>query len=268
MTDSPENSWLTESPFKSNATPIVPFNGTWPGSLALVCCSCSLFGSLMIVLTYLAFKDVRSTSRQILAFLSLANIGTSSAIIWGVAAHYQSSDSAGCQSQAVILIATGIAEFLWNIALALYLYVIITHEGTKWGFNGCPPALYFLCWLPGIVVALVTYLKNRTGVDKRALNTAEWCIIRGPDSTDMSLTEDYVVWSMIVGDGWNIVAIFTTFCLYILTKWHIHKEVRYTCIIADCVHSNASYLDTRAMDTAVYRPGQLSVREVTKWKLF
>ena len=215
---------FTFSPLTVNATP-VPYNASWPGQLALACSSCSFFGSLMIVLSYLAFKDVRSTSRQILAYLSLANMGTSAAIIWGVAAHYQDSNSVGCQTQAVLLIATGIAEFLWNIALALYLYVIITRAGTKWGQNGCPSSMYFACWLPGIAVALVAFLKHGTGVDRQVLNTGGWCIVRGLKDTHTASTHDYVVWSMLVGDAWNILAIFSTFVLYLLTKWHIHREV-------------------------------------------
>ncbi|XP_065193448.1 G-protein coupled receptor 157-like [Sycon ciliatum] len=225
----------------ANATPS-PFIGAWPGTLALTCSICSVVGSLLIILTYLAFHDIRSTSRQILAYLSLANLLASASIVWGVSGNLsQDSDSPSCQAQSVLLIATGIADFLWNIGLAVYLYVIITKEGSRWGSNGCPKVLYAACWTPGVVIALVTYLQHHTGVDPGAINTAKWCIIKGPNSTNKVSTNDYVLWSMIVGDGWNILAIFSTLCLYIITKCHLYKETH---------HHQSTFLTRGALNAA------------------
>ena len=199
--------------------------GPWVYDFTMVVSILSTIGSLLIVLTYSAFREVRTTSREILVYLSLADIGKNAMIIWGVAdKDINDSETATCQVQAVVLIYCGIAEYLWTCALSLYLFVILVRN-PGWGSKRCPNVIHAVCWSAGFVVALVAYLCGKTGIDAQATNTARWCIIRGASDEQMGGRGRYVLWSMVVGDGWNFLAIICTLVFYVLIKRHLYNEV-------------------------------------------
>ena len=215
----PDNTTFAPENLTASVSP-----GHWVSPLALVVSSFSLLGSFLIILTFIIFRDIRTTSREILAHLSLADMLSSAALVWGVAASYDSSSELGCQIQSVLLIYFGISEVLWTCALAFYLFVIITRE-SEWGRSGCPRSLLLICWGVGLIITPVACGLGKTGVDKRYWNTARWCLVRGAEDKKMGGSAQYVLWSMIVGDGWNFLAIAWTLVFYILTKRHLRGEV-------------------------------------------
>ena len=175
------------------------------------------------------YTDMRTTSREILAYLSVCDILSNAMIIWGVAwssrSHSNvSSDNVQCQVQAVILIYAGIAEYLWTCALAFYLFVIIVRQ-SLWGSKMCPRIIHLACWGTGFIIAPLAFGLKKTGVDVQARNTAQWCILRDAEDPKMGGDRNYVIWSFLVGDGWGFLAIVCTLVFYILIKRHIYLQV-------------------------------------------
>lgn len=220
----------TRVPIVTVTNPLVVIDlADWSTSLALVVSVLSMIGSLVIIVCYLAFDDMRTTSREILAYLSLCDVIGDAMTIWGVSwssrGHsHVSSANVQCQVQAVMLINIGIAEYLWTCALSFYLFVIIVRRSV-WGSVCCPRIVHIICWGVGFVISPIAFALNKTGIDHQASNTAQWCILRGAEDPKMGGHRNYVFWSFLVGDGWSFLAIICTLVFYILIKKSLYKNV-------------------------------------------
>ena len=219
------------SPTTSSDLPTIDLQ-VWTTDLAVVSSVVSSLGSFAILYFFLKYSDMRTTSREILAYISLSDIIGNAMVIWGVlwtSAHHSnvSSDNIQCQVQATLLICVGIAEYLWTCALAFYLFVIIVRE-SAWGNARCPNVVHAVCWGCGFVVAAFAYGFGKTGVDVQARNTAQWCILRDAKDPKIGGDQAYIMWSFLVGDGWSFLAIICTITFYVIIKYHIYKEVSCT----------------------------------------
>ena len=109
-------------------------------------CVVSVCGACLIILTFLAFKDLRTLARQQLVNLSVADILVAGSHLLGLAAlrvenydpwtdmdegsNHTNDTPAGnstmlCQIQASFTMFGTIASFLWSLALGFYMLVII-----------------------------------------------------------------------------------------------------------------------------------------------
>ena len=130
-----------------------------------ITCVLSVLGASLIILTYVAFKDLRTTARQLLVNLSVADMFVAGSHFVGLLTNYRrfltkpclfsSSElpsDTWCDIQGGLTMFGTIASFLWTVGVAVYLLLIIV---LRW------PAvakrlvyfLYVLCW--GIPAALV-----------------------------------------------------------------------------------------------------------------
>ena len=108
-----------------------------------VTCSLSILGSLLIIASYALFKDLRTQARLILVHLSAADLGVGASNLFGIAygfdRHYNNSNDAGdswllsppsvdklCKVQAFTAHFFTISSVLWTMALAVYMYTVVT----------------------------------------------------------------------------------------------------------------------------------------------
>ena len=106
-------------------------------------CALSILGSLLIIISYVLFKDLRTQARLILAHLSVADLGVGASNLFGIAygfdSHFNNSNTAGdswllsppsvdklCKAQAFTAHFFTISSVLWTMALAVYMYTVIT----------------------------------------------------------------------------------------------------------------------------------------------
>ncbi len=111
-----------------------------------ITCFFSIIGSILIILSYLLLRDMRTNARLILVHLSLADLGVGMANLFGDAVQFNKyfyntsaptksrgayslrSTSMGdlCKVQAFVAHFCTISSVLWTMMLAVFMYTVIT----------------------------------------------------------------------------------------------------------------------------------------------
>lgn len=121
-------------------------------------CVLSIVGAALIILTFLAFKDLRTTARQFLTNLSVADAIIAASHLVGLFVNYerflcspsQASDAV-CTVQAAALMFSTLAAFSWTLAIAVYFCSIVVFKRKT---SLCSVVVaYIACW--GVPAALV-----------------------------------------------------------------------------------------------------------------
>lgn len=145
-----------------------------------VTCVLSILGSSLIVLTYVLYKELRTTARQLLVNLSIADWIVAASHMTGVLTNYkrfsehscndtrvspQHTDT-WCEIQGGLAMFSSLSSFLWTVAVAVYLFVIIVAQRRG---KRLVPVLYVLCWgIPAVLAVALgakRYLGFEGGVD-------------------------------------------------------------------------------------------------------
>ena len=148
------------------------------GSTAIL----SILGASLIIFTYAAFKNLRTTARQLLVNLSVADIIISASHFVGMLANYESdlsipqlpmfsnpvnhtgfiNDSrslpytnALCSTQGALTVFGTVASFLWSMLIAVYM-LVLTQSSTARPRKVLVPIIYAVSW--GIPVVIVVVL--------------------------------------------------------------------------------------------------------------
>jgi len=121
-------------------------------------CVLSIVGAALIILTFLAFKDLRTTARQFLANLSVADVIIAASHLVGLFANYEryicstaSGFDAVCTVQGAALMFSTLAAFAWTLAIAVYFCSIVVF---KRKMSLCSVVVtYIACWgVPAVLV--------------------------------------------------------------------------------------------------------------------
>lgn len=104
----------------------------YPSEQVLVVCSCALSfaGSSLVILTYLAWPDLRTAPRRLLVYLSVADWLSAVSYAFGVL-RVSRSDSADCIAQGAVSSFANSSSFFWTVAIAVYLYVFIVRSSQR-----------------------------------------------------------------------------------------------------------------------------------------
>ena len=139
-------------------------------------CVLSVLGAILIILTYVAFRDLRTTARKLLVNLSIADIVVAVSHFVGLFTNYErflydgneKNTDVGCSVQAAFTMYSSIASILWTIAVALYMFtVIILRKPTA--AKRTVPVYFLVCWGVPVVFTVwfgvVQYLGFEQNVD-------------------------------------------------------------------------------------------------------
>lgn len=153
-----------------------------------ITCFLSMLGALLIILSYMCIKEIRTKSRQILVHLSVADFGVASANFIGVCVYFdqyirhcpleshtsQHSTSALdkekfsngvnthtscgtllqlCKTQAFIAAYSTLASVLWTLCLAVYIYCLVFYTSKRVHLRVVCIAIVF-CWGMPLFVSL------------------------------------------------------------------------------------------------------------------
>ena len=129
-------------------------------------CILSILGAGLIILTYVAFRDLRTTARQLLVNLSIADIIVAASHFVGLF-HFQQfipyysphnstvpNTDTLCKVQAAFTMFGSLSSFLWTMAIAVYMFVIIVLKKPE-AARKLVFFFYPLCW--GIPLGLVLW---------------------------------------------------------------------------------------------------------------
>nr|XP_056721481.1 G-protein coupled receptor 157 [Euleptes europaea] len=195
-------------PSRAGATEVFP----WERAAVLASCALSAAGSGLLVGTHARWPELRTRPRQLLLYLSLADLLSAAAYFYGALEAFE-GPSGGCVAQGALSAFANTSSFFWTLAVALYLYLAIVRAAPA---GAALLALFHaVSWgVPlGITVAAVALKK--IGYDASDVSVG-WCWI------DIE-AEDRVLWMLLAGKLWEILAYFTLPIFYILIRKHISR---------------------------------------------
>ena len=195
-----------------------------PNRFLLSCFSClSILGSSLIIVSYIRWKDIRTTSRRILVCLSISDLLVSCGYLAGsLIAKWQREIGSTCVAQSFIASSAGIASFMWSASLAIYLYCTLVKK-RKALADKLVAVFHAINWTTGPIMNFVAYKQDMLGnsLDKV---TGGWCWIRYYSYQHKKRDEE-IVWLLFTGKFWEFVACFVILFLYVSVKLRIGKEV-------------------------------------------
>ncbi|XP_028849814.1 G-protein coupled receptor 157 [Denticeps clupeoides] len=199
----------------------------------LISCGLSVLGSLLIILTYALWADLRTTPRRLLAFLSIADLLSAGSYFYGACRMFD-RESWDCVAQGAISTFSNTSSFFWTVAIALYLYVFIVRANQR-AADGLVQYFHLVSWGVPLSITLAALLLRKIGYDASEVSVG-WCWVS-------IRARDHVAWMLLTGKVWEILAYFTLPVLYILIKRHIQRAhatlSEYRPILANNTTSNS-----------------------------
>lgn len=139
-----------------------------------ITCVLSMFGAGLIMGTFIAFKELRTKARQILVQLSIADFIVAASHLFGVNINlpkfaetvcrdYEDNGNITsdlfCKVQGGVTVFSSVGSYLWTIAVAYYLLVIIVFESQRVG-KWLVYISYPVCWgIPAVLVCILGYYR-------------------------------------------------------------------------------------------------------------
>ena len=222
----------------------------------MVTCSLSIIGTLLIILSFICCKDLRSRGRQILVHISLMDLGVATFNLVGVAVYFDrffckipSEDCNTsisnifilphhadgrqpfhdlimcptspmmqnlCLSQAALSLYFTYGSILWTNSLSCYLYFRILHRSTKLA-QYCLYFSYFFCYGMPLLLTMWLLFTGRLGYSP--YESSGWCSIILMDP----LTKEKDIYVSLF--GYNLWILLTFFFIPILSCT-VHINVR------------------------------------------
>lgn len=201
----------------------------------------SVIGSLLIIITYALFKEIRTLARQLLVCLSVADLIVATVSLLGLMTNFSTKFEEEkftnttnldlynwCKAQAAFHVFGTESSILWTIAVAVYMFVLVVvrPKMRKWGVK-LVVLLYVACWGIPFILTLWLAIDGFLGYDLAA--TPGFCAIVGirmNAGLDVSTEESHVVYPIVIGyEIWLYIAFVVLPLLYISVRCHVHVKV-------------------------------------------
>ena len=181
-----------------------------------VSCCLSIVGSLLIIVSYCLWHDLRTKARRIVVFLSVADLISAVAYLYGSLRAFK-SETWDCIAQSAVSTYSNIASFLWTISVAIYIYMLIVKLDQDYGGSSL---LWFhiVNWGIPLVIVIAALSAGGLGWDQSYVSVG-WCWV------DLS-NEQFMMWMLLAGKIWEIAAYIMLPVIYCLIKVHIYQKVR------------------------------------------
>jgi len=187
-------------------------------TLTTLSATLSLLGTVLIISTYFAWKDLRSTSRRILVFISIADFFIAGSYLFGTWFHTDMYRTTSCIAQSFVSSTASLWSFFWTAFLAVFMYITVAKKQRSKA-EILLKVFHFIGWgVPLIIVGAA--LKEGALGDGRDLFTSGWCWI----SPGLPKKERYL-WMLMTGKAWEVTAYILSFVFYFMLKFHIRKQV-------------------------------------------
>jgi G protein-coupled receptor 157 len=210
----------------------VPFDtGSAPSYVAIVSCTFSCLGSVLIILTFFILKDMRTGSQKIITFLAIADLISAVGYIIGSANylhHRNSTTDCGdfikvCEGQATVTTYSSLVSFILTVILALYFFLIMVFKRVRVASNLI--ILYnIIAWGGPLVVVIPLLAFKRLGYSHYAASS--WCYVKDVNKTLTKDAESIVV-ILMAGKFWEILSYIVVSVLYVVITVHIGKVMEW-----------------------------------------
>ena len=116
----------------------------------------SVVGSILIIGSYLAWKDLRTTTRKLLVYLSICDLSTALFNFIGLSQSVEAklSNTNICIAQSFFNTWSSMSSFCWTVAIGIYLYVCLVKRNPA---SAERLVIYFhlVSWFVVVVVVIV-----------------------------------------------------------------------------------------------------------------
>ena len=195
----------------------------------------SMLGCLAIIITYLAHPHLRTMTRKLLVYLSLADYFVATGNVVGAVfqCEVMSSQSSGEIQSFVNTFAT-MCSYFWTTFIAVYLYVTIVKANLALA-DRLVRVFHFVGWTVPALVTGIAMGVGKLGCTHKIIphntkglpdDTGGWCWIR----LDGSRLNN-VLWMLFTAKFWEISCYVILIVLYVLIRVHVAKEVLVTYIM-------------------------------------
>ena len=182
----------------------------------------SILGASLIIVTYVAFPELRTTLRQILVNLSIADMICATGFLVGIAINfyryldprqipYQNQSEAFqyvCMIQGGFAVLGSDASILWTISMAVYMFVVMVLRMPE-NARKLLPLNYLICWGVPTVITVVFGAVGWIGFEPQT--TAGWCdITTHPNPSGNNSSAEYTVVPVVIR---YTVFLYTSFLL-------------------------------------------------------
>ena len=227
----------------SNGSTLVLFPAYAP-TLTIVSCCFSVVGAAAILLTYVCWKESRSTSRTILLCIALSDLISSLGYIFGAAlfletfhnatsvdaktAESMSPFSGLCQVQSFITTTAMMCSFWWTTILSLHLFLSVAKMRLDLSRKLFPLYLLLATAVP-LVVTVPVAATGWLGIGNSTASVS-WCFIsrKVKDVAPSHSPYDvpiYDILEFVAGKMWELVAFVLIFSFYVALKCDMSRRV-------------------------------------------
>ena len=203
--------------------------GTAPYYIGIVSDSFSCVGTLVMILIYVVFKDIRKKGAQsIVTFIAIADFFTAAAYLAGsvnILVHYDVTEPARCRAfetfcevQSYLVTVATMSSYFWTLALALHLYLTVARSSSKSAAK-LMPIYHVIAWgLPNVVALPLLWTDK---LIYAPFVSGVWCYmyIRHDPSLSEGKTEEVLIQLP------EVISYIAIVLFFIGTRWHIHKHV-------------------------------------------
>lgn len=225
------------SPFTAINTTVANRTRSWPSfteTLYLISIFgfLSIVGTLFIFITFYLWKDIRSNSRKILMYISIADLLV---VICHIAGVWYIPDLNACIVQAFVNIFAMMSSTFWTAAMAIYLYVTACRRQFQLSLK-MMAWFHIICWFVPLTMASFALTFGELG-RSGFLGAAGWCWVQtyNPFKNEEK-NEDYrpfhtpsheeqVLWMILTDYLWKVVAFCIIIILYTLLKFKLREAV-------------------------------------------
>ena len=203
---------------------------------------CSIFGSSLIIVTFIIWPDLRTTARAILVFLAIADFLTAAGYLFAsilfLNSYYTHSFVSPplCTFQSFITTTFPISSFLWTANLAIYLFVSITLQKVKLArrlmlfFHITAWGIPLLLCIPGAATRTLGDPNISSLLPEQG--SVAWCWVSFDnryENITVSEARDRLtnlhVLELVFGKFWEISVFFLAIVICIVVKISLRKRV-------------------------------------------
>lgn len=207
----------------------------------------SIIGASLIIVTHLAYPELRTKLRQILVNLSIADLISATANLVGISINFykyldprhvpsQNPQSDAYHCVCIVQGAFGVfgtnSSILWTMSMAVFMFVVVVMKQPRLAEKQLP-VHYILCWgLPAVITSVFGAV-GWLGFEPKT--TAGWCDIQATHYINSSSTYYYTVAPVVIR---NTLFLYTSFILlppmFIAIRWSLSRMVN-VATLSSCI---------------------------------
>ena len=186
--------------------------------IAAITCALSILGAVLIILSYVFFKELRNKAREVIVHISAMDLLTVAANLFGIIINFDShlyhydkdplpphyeTYNALCKAQATIAVFGNLSSILWTIAIAVYFYICIMTDNKKTAKR----SLYFfylICY--GIPLVIVVWFLPTGKLGYAPVGGSGWCSFVINSNSSQYLDSSDIVTLFFGNSLWMYVA--------------------------------------------------------------